>query len=33
MEDQKGAKMRMYFKGKAGLDLLELGKVFWSKRS
>ncbi len=33
MEDQNGAKMRMYFKGKAGLDLLELGKVFWSKRS
>ena len=33
MEDQNGAKMRMYFKGEAGLDLLELGKVFWSKGS
>ena len=31
MEDQNGAKMRMCFKGEAGLDLLELGKVFWSK--
>lgn len=33
MADQKGASMRMYFKGEAGLDLLELGKAFWSKRS
>jgi len=33
MEDQNGAKMRMYFKGEAGLDLLELGKAFWSKGS
>ena len=33
MEDQNGAKMRMCFKGEAGIDLLELGKVFWSKRS
>ena len=33
MEDQNGAKMRMCFKGEAGLDLLELGKVFWGKRS
>ena len=33
MADQKGATMRMYFKGEAGLDLLELGKAFWSKRS
>jgi hypothetical protein len=33
MEDQKGATMRIYFKGETGLDLLELGKVFWSKRS
>jgi hypothetical protein len=33
MEDQNGAKMRMCFKGEAGLDLLELGKVFWNKRS
>jgi len=31
MEDQKGAKMRMHFKGEAGLDLLELGKAFWRK--
>ncbi len=33
MADEKGASMRMYFKGEAGLDLLELGKAFWSKRS
>jgi hypothetical protein len=33
MADQKGASMRMYFKGQAGLDLLELGKAFWSKPS
>ncbi len=33
MEDQNGAKMSMYFKGEAGLDLLELGKAFWSKGS
>ena len=33
MADQKGATMRMYFKGEASLDLLELGKAFWSKRS
>ena len=33
MADQKGATMRMYFKGDTGLDLLELGKAFWSKRS
>jgi len=32
MKDQKGATMRMYFKGKAGVDLLELGKTFWNKR-
>lgn len=32
MKDQKGASMRMYFKGKAGVDLLELGKAFWNKR-
>jgi len=32
MADQKGATMRMYFKGEAGLDLLELGKAFWNKR-
>lgn len=33
MKDQRGATMRMYFKGKAGVDLLELGKTFWNKRS
>jgi len=33
MEDQKGAKMRMHFKGEAGLDLLELGKAFLDKRT
>jgi len=32
MADQKGATMRICFKGDAGLDLLELGKAFWSKR-
>ncbi|MGD9229082.1 MAG: hypothetical protein PVF26_21445 [Desulfobacterales bacterium] len=32
MKDKKGATMRMYFKGKAGIDLLELGKTFWNKR-
>ena len=33
MADQKGASMRMYLKGEAGIDLLELGKAFWSKQS
>ncbi|MBU0767414.1 hypothetical protein KKF55_06615 [Patescibacteria group bacterium] len=33
MEDPFGAKMRMHFKGGAGLDLLELGRVFLSRRS
>jgi hypothetical protein len=32
MWDPKGSTMRMYVKGEAGLDLLELGKAFWSKR-
>ena len=31
MEDAYGSKMRMRFKGQADLDLLELGKVFWTK--
>ncbi len=31
MEDTYGSKMRMSFKGNADLDLLELGKAFWSK--
>lgn len=33
MEDKGGTRMKMYFKGEVGLDLLELGKAFWSKRS
>ena len=33
MQDSTGAKMRMHFKGKIGVDLLELGKVFWRKKS
>ena len=33
MENQSGAKMRMYFEGEAGLDLLELARAFWGKRS
>ncbi len=31
MEDASGSKMRMSFKGKADLDLLELSKAFWKK--
>jgi hypothetical protein len=31
MEDAHGSKMRMSFKGRADLDLLELGKAFWTK--
>jgi len=31
MEDAGGSKMRMTFKGKTDLDLLELGKTFWRK--
>ena len=31
MEDACGSKMRMRFKGKADLDLLELSKAFWTK--
>jgi hypothetical protein len=31
MKDQGGAKMKMYFKGDVGLDLLQLSKAFWSK--
>lgn len=33
LQDSNGAKMRMHFKGRIGVDLLELGKVFWSKTS
>jgi len=32
MQNSKGAKMRMHFKGNAGLDLLELSKIFWSRQ-
>jgi hypothetical protein len=31
MQDSCGAKMRMHFRGKTDLDLLELGKAFWRK--
>jgi hypothetical protein len=31
LEDAGGSKMRMSFKGKADLDLLELSKAFWRK--
>ncbi len=31
MEDGFGSKMRMSFKGKTDLDLLELSKAFWRK--
>ena len=33
MEDPYGAKMRMHVKGGAGLDLLELGRLFLSRHS
>jgi hypothetical protein len=33
MEDAYGAKMRMHFKGGAGLDFLELGRIFLGRRS
>lgn len=32
LEDSRGAKMRMHFRGKTDFDLLELGKAFWRKR-
>jgi hypothetical protein len=31
MENTHGSKMRMSFKGRAELDLLELGKAFWTQ--
>jgi hypothetical protein len=31
MENAYGSKMRMSFKGRADLDLLELGKSFWAR--
>ena len=33
MEDGRGAKMRMCFRGKTDFDLLELGKSFWMRRA
>ena len=33
MEDKTGSKMKMHLKGVIGLDLLELGRAFWSKGS
>jgi len=33
MENILGAKMRMHFRGKTDIDLLELAKAFWGKRS
>jgi len=32
MVDVNGSQMKMYFKGEAGIDLLELGKTFWNKK-
>jgi len=32
MQDNLGAKMRMHFRGKPDVDLLELAKAFWSKK-
>ncbi len=32
MVDVNGSQMKMYFKGEAGIDLLELGKSFWEKK-
>jgi hypothetical protein len=31
MQDNCGAKMRMHFRGKTDLELVELGKAFWTK--
>ncbi len=33
MEDTTGSKMKMHLKGVAVIDLLELGRAFWGKRS
>jgi hypothetical protein len=33
MEDGSGAKMRIHLRGRTYLDLCELGRTFWSKRS
>jgi len=32
MQDIRGAKMRMHFRGKTDFDLLQLAKAFWSKK-
>ncbi len=32
MVDVNGSQLKMYFKGEAGIDLLELGKTFWDKK-
>jgi hypothetical protein len=32
MQDSRGAKMRMHFRGKTDFDLLQLAKAFWSKK-
>jgi hypothetical protein len=32
MQDIAGAKMRMHFRGKTDLDLLQLAKSFWGKK-
>jgi hypothetical protein len=32
MQDILGAKMRMHFRGKPDVDLLQLAKAFWSKK-
>jgi hypothetical protein len=32
MQDIRGAKMRMQFRGKTDFDLLQLAKAFWSKK-
>ncbi len=31
MEDKSGSKMKVHLKGVTGVDLLELGRAFWSK--
>jgi hypothetical protein len=33
MEDGNGAKMRIHLHGRTDLDLYELGRTFWSKKS
>jgi len=33
MEEKNGGKMRVQIKGESGLDLLELVRAFWAKRS